>query len=235
MKNLIIYNLLLFASLGFSQNLNSYKYALVPSKFSFQKEKGQYNANALVKMITNKNQFESYFDDEVSPADFVNQNCNKVYVDLNVVNSLFVTKVKIIFKDCKNNIIFTSTEGKSRNKDNSMAFLEALRDASYSLDLLRHKYEPTAKELGKIGELASIETKVIQNEKSKLVAKKSEIGYDLYDSENVVMTLKATMLPEVFITNKQNNQGVLIKIDESWFFEYYVNNQKVTENIKIQF
>ena len=97
MKNLIIYILLLFASLGFSQNLNSYKYALVPSKFSFQKEKGQYNANTLVKMITEKNQFESYFDDEVSPTDFANQNCNKVYVDLDVVNSMFATKVKIVF------------------------------------------------------------------------------------------------------------------------------------------
>ena len=116
-----------------------------------------------------------------------------------------------------------------------MAFLEALRDASYSLDLLRHKYEPTAKELGKIGEPASIGIKVIQNEKFKLLAKKSVIGYDLYDSQTIVMTLKATMLPEVFIANKQNIQGVLIKIDESWFFEYYLNNQKITENIKIQF
>ncbi len=43
-----------------------------------------------------KNGFETYLYDDKLPDDFVKGNNNKVFADLDIVNTLFTTKIKII-------------------------------------------------------------------------------------------------------------------------------------------
>ena len=232
-KKIIIF--LLVTNSCISQNLNSYLYALVPSKFSCQAEKAQYNLNNLTRMILEKNGFETYIDDENFPDDFAKVNCNKVYADLEVKNSAFVTKLKIVLKDCKNNIVFISDEGKSTEKNQSIAYAQALRMASQSLNLTRHQYNPSLKivvvsDESIVQNVAKTDVKPIA-----LLAKKSDSGFNLIaaNSENVYMNLKTTSLKNVFIASRQNSQGIVFKNEEKYYFEFYLNNQKITEPINV--
>ncbi len=123
-----------------AQDLNNYKYALVPSKFSFSREKDEYRLNTLSKMFMQKYGFESYLDSDILPSDFASDNCNKVYVDVVENNSMMMTKVKVVLKDCLNQVLFTSEEGKSRLKDYTAAYNQALREAFASFEKLNHQY-----------------------------------------------------------------------------------------------
>lgn len=235
MKKIIFF--LLLVNYGFSQDLNSYKYALIPSKFSFQSEKGQYNLNNLTRMTLEKNGFEVYLDDEKLSDDFAKNNCNKVFVDLEIKNTMFATKLKIVLKDCKNNIVFISEEGKSLDKNQTIAYSQALKIASQSLDLINHQYKPSQKSLGIIGE------PVFQTDRSSgqkpiiLIAKKTDFGFNLVSAnpETSYMNLKATSIKDVFIADRQSIQGILFKSDDKWFFEFYQNNEKTTELIVVSF
>ncbi len=235
MKKIVLLSFFLVSIFGSSQNLNNYQYALLPSKFSFQKEKDQYNVNELVRMILEKNQFETFRDDEKFPDDLAKENCNKVYADLDVVNTLFITKIKIILKDCKNVVLFTSAEGKSKSKDNSVAFLEALREASRSLDLLNHKYEPTQNQIKneKLENNDSI-TK-ISIDSNQLIASPTLQGWNLIDSnKKVEIIIFKTTLKDFYIAKKQDKQGIIYLKNGLWFFEYY-DKFLEKEQLNIQF
>lgn len=235
MKKLILITVLLVSFFGFSQNLNSYKYALLPSKFSFQKITDQYNVNTIMRMILEKNQFETYRDDEKFPEEFALENCNKVYADLDVVNSMFVTKVKIILKDCKNTILFTSTEGKSKDKENAKAFLEALREASQSLEALNHNYQPTqnlVKQDKLINNGLVNKTSIISNQ---LLASPTLQGWNLNNSnEKVEIIIFKTTLKDFYLAKKLDKQGIIYLKNGFWFFEYY-DKILEREQLNIQF
>ena len=110
-KVLSIIALLVLTSNVVAQDLNNYNYALVPSKFSFSREKDDYRLNTLSKMFMQKYGFESYLDSEILPSEFAADNCNKVYVDVVENNSMMMTKIKVVLKDCFNQVLFTSEEG----------------------------------------------------------------------------------------------------------------------------
>ena len=250
MKKIFYLAILLVSFKGVSQNLNSYKYALLPSKFKFQKEIDQHNINTIVRMILDKNQFETFRDDEKFSEDFAKENCNKVYVDLDVVNTMFITKVKIILKDCKNVVLFTSLEGKSKEKENSKAYLEALREASYSLDLLHHKYEPAQQNLLSIGESKLVETKIIQNKElensdvlnkiiineKQFIATPTSLGWNLInlDKKMEIIMFKTT-LNDFYIAKKNDKQGIIYLKNSFWLFEYYDGDFLKREQLSIQF
>ena len=52
---------LMFSTGVFAQNINDYKYALVPAKFSFFKEDNMYNLNLLTKMYLQKYKQRDFF------------------------------------------------------------------------------------------------------------------------------------------------------------------------------
>ena len=169
---------LLFSTVVFAQNVNDYKYALMPSKFSFLKEENQYNLNLITKMYLQKYGFESYYDNETFSADFASINCNKIFIDVLNNSTMFSTKLKVVIKDCKNNILATSDEGTSREKEYRVAYNEALRMAFDNFGMLKtHKYQPSEKSIGTVGELAFLEVEHNEGKPIILYPKKAiEIG-----------------------------------------------------------
>lgn len=250
MKRYIIL-LLLFSAVGFSQNLNEYKYALVPAKFSFLKEENQYNLNLLTKMYLQKYGFETYYGNETYPTDFAATNCNKIFIDLVNNSNMFTTKLKVVIKDCKNNILATSVEGTSKEKEYPVAYNEALRMAFDNFGVLRmHKFQASEKSLGMIGEPAQsgIKTKIdtpkseevkpsIQSSALLFAKPFGENGFQLLtNNTNVpqyVMTIYKTSSIDCYIASKDNYSGVLLKKIGSWFFEYYKEGKLVSEPILI--
>ena len=78
MKKALFLILFLASSFIFSQSVTDYKYAIVPSKFEFLKEKDQYRLNTLTKMFMEKYGFITYFDTDILPKDSLFYNYSKI-------------------------------------------------------------------------------------------------------------------------------------------------------------
>jgi hypothetical protein len=237
MKKYIIL-FLLFSTVGFAQNLNDYKYAMVPSKFSFLKDENMYNLNVLSKLFLQKYGFEAYLSTETAPEEFVTNNCNKIYVDLINSSTMFTTKLKVVFKDCKNNVLFASEEGLSRDKEYYVAYNEALRMAFDNFSVLKsHKYESNVKIAENVVDNSNVNIGETTSEiiNSKLSVVTTENGFDLYNVESkLVLSAKKTSVKNVFIAIAGIERGVLQKGNDGvWYFEYYkVGSKKlISENL----
>jgi len=235
-KFLVVF--LLVSTFGVAQNLNSYKYAMVPTKFIFLKEENTYNLNMLTKMYLQKYGFETYYNNEAAPDEFVISNCNKIYIDVLENNNLFTTKLKVVVKDCKGTILATSEEGTSREKEYEVAYNLALRMAFDNFEILKtHKFQPTEKSLGMVGEPLRKEIAQSQMFSKQYNVIATENGYNLItlESDYKIFQIFKTTSNEIFIANMDSIFGVLIKKTDNWFFEYYDGNELKSELIKVTF
>ncbi|MES2747838.1 MAG: hypothetical protein V4648_05640 [Bacteroidota bacterium] len=227
------------------QNLNEYKYALVPSKFSFLKEDNKYQLNTLAKLFMEKYGFETYMESESAPDEFLTNNCNKVYVDVEKFSTMFVTKLKVVLKDCRGNVLFTSKQGTSKHKEYRVAYNEALRDAFTSFATLNHKYDAskaTVKQTENTVNNAAVEqpkTVTIENNSTTpntLFAQPIQNGFQLVNTEpRVIMKLYKTSVKDFYTAVKGDIQGALVLKNSEWFFEYYKNDQLVSEKVEVKF
>ncbi len=235
-KYLVLF--LLSSFVGIAQNLNEYKYAILPSKFTFLKEENMYNLNLLSKMYLQKYGFETYYNNEAAPEDFVNSNCNKIFIDVLENSTMFITKLNVVVKDCKGIIIATSDQGISREKEYQVAYNEALRMAFADFSILKsHQYQPSEKNRGMIGEPLQKEVAQDQMFEKKYKAMATENGYNLLSvaSDYKIFQLFRTTSKEVFIAKRDSVSGVLQKRDSNWFFEYYEGTVLKSELINITF
>ncbi len=235
-KYLVLF--LLSSFVGIAQNLNEYKYAILPSKFAFSKEENAHNLNAISKMYLQKYGFETYFHNEAAPDEFILSYCNKIFVDVTENSSIFITKLKITIKDCKGTILATSEQGTSKEKEYRVAYNEALRMAFDNFSLLKtHQFQPSQKSLGLIGEpiQKAIAQGQIVEKKYNVIA--TETGYNLIAvaSDYKLFQLFKTTSNDIYLAKRDFISGVLLKRDSSWFFEYYEGTVLKSELINITF
>jgi hypothetical protein len=232
MKKVLFLLLFLATSLSFSQSVNDYKYAIVPSKFEFLKDKDQYRLNTLTKLLMDKYGFTTYFDTDIMPREVAETNCNKVYVEVQNIGNLFSTKLLVVLKDCKNEIIFTSAEGKSREKEYQVAYNQSLREAFSSFDKLSKK--ENEENASPVKFLYS--TPIKSNNVTTLFAQPIENGFQIVDTTpKVILKIYKTSNPSCYIAYKDNIQGVLVNRDDQWLFEYFTNSKVVSEKMEIKF
>lgn len=245
MKKYIVLLLVLVSSLGFSQTINDYKYAIVPLKFSFLKEKDQYRLNTLTKLLMEKYGFVTFFDTDILPVEVAENNCNKVFVDVQSKGNMFKTKIYVVLKDCKNTILFTSVEGKSQEKEYQISYNQALREAFNSLYSLGYKYNGNSnfnsnsnvnvKESSNLKDSNLNEANINVND-LVLFAQPIENGFQLIDATpKVIMKIYKTSSPICFIAIKARIQGVLISKENGWFFEYFNNSKLVSDKVEVKF
>ena len=233
MKKALFLLLFLATSLSFSQSVNDYKYAIVPSKFEFLKDKDQYRLNTLTKLLMEKYGFITYFDTDILPSEIADSNCNKVYVDVQNSGNLFSTKLTVVLKDCKNLVLFTSSEGKSREKEYQVAYNQALREAFKSFDklTLKDNNEENLKP-----EVVVYTNEIKRTKYLTLFAQPIENGFQIVDTTpKVIMKIYKTSIPNCFIAYKDAIQGVLVSKENQWFFEYFSNSKVVSEKMEIKF
>ena len=233
--------LLIVTSISFAQDLNQYKYVLVPAKFSFLKEKNQYNLNLLSKMYMQQFGFETYFDNDDAPNEFFENNCNKIYFDVLENNNMFSTKLTVVLKDCKGKVLFTSKEGVNKEKEYKVSYNLALREALNSMKSIQYKYAGD-----KLVEEKTVvqETKVeVQNQSlnsensvsSQLFAQPITNGFQLINAEpKVIYKIYKTSVKDLYLATKGNLQGILISKNNEWFFEYYQNEKLLSEKVEVK-
>ncbi|WP_062062091.1 hypothetical protein [Aquimarina longa] len=186
-------------------SINDYKYIVVPKNYSFLKGDDMYQLNSLTNFLFNKYGFEAYMQGNEYPKDLKDNGCKALRADLKRKSSMFVTKLTLDLIDCNGTIIYTSEEGKSREKEFKKAYHEALRDLFKSVKTLNYKYSGDKKEdTVKKERVKSPEIKekvVISSPSENLITylyndvnyifKKQEYGYELFKKEVQVSIGKA--------------------------------------------
>ena len=129
--------------MGLQAQLNNYKYIIVPKNFKGFKDENQYKTSTLLKYLFTNKGFETYYEDDL-PSDLNSIRCLGLLVQLDHKTSMFVTKASIILEDCNSNIVYTSLEGRSKEKDYISSYKEAIEMAFTSINSLAYKYNPAA-------------------------------------------------------------------------------------------
>ena len=256
MKKYILICLLFATITSFAQNtINNYKYVIVPEKFNFLKENNQYNLNSLVKLILEEKGFTVYYDNAELPTEIANNKCSALVADLLEKNTMFTTNVTFLLKDCKGNVLFKSKEGKSREKEYKVSYNLALREAFTSLNEVQYTYTastnvseqptnvvatvtPPVATTKRITTTAVVQTPAaeVKQADGTLYAQPINNGYQLINTApKIVLTLLKTSVPDYFIANNGTTNGIVLKKNGDWFFEYYQNDKLVGRKLLIKF
>lgn len=138
---LIVALLCLISFKGFSQDqLNDYKYILVPEQYEFQKDKNQYQLNALTKFLFEKYGFTALMNSDDYPSDLAQNSCLALKAMVIKDPGIFKTKLQVELQNCKGEVVYLTQVGETREKEYSRAYNLALRDAFQSFSNINYKY-----------------------------------------------------------------------------------------------
>ncbi len=113
-------------------NLSDYSYVIVPEQFDFLKGKDQFQMNSMTKFYFEKSGFNAYMADAAPNAN----RCDGLYAEVENLRSILGTKLQIVLKDCNDNEVYRSQEGKSKYKEFDKTYQDALRKAFKSIEIL---------------------------------------------------------------------------------------------------
>lgn len=245
MKKTLLLFAILFSGLCFAQSdiINNYKYVIIPEKFDFLKEPNKYNLNTLTKMVFEKYGFETFFSNDKLPDELALNKCLALYGDVADDSNVLNTKIALQLKDCSGKVLYTSAEGRSKQKEFQKAYYEALREASASLASLNYKYtapataqsipSPPRPETAPAQQAA---TPAPVSSGTMLFAQPIANGYQLVDSTpKVIAKMFKTSQPDYYTAQGDAKNGVIFKKGNDWFFEYYQNDKLVSEKLSIKF
>jgi hypothetical protein len=96
----------------------------------------------LTKFLFKKEGFKTLFGGDVRPEELIKSSCLGLTTKVKNISGLLNTKLVIELVNCRNETVFTSTEGRSKEKDYKKGYQEALRKAFKSITELNYSYEP---------------------------------------------------------------------------------------------
>ncbi|MBC8767569.1 hypothetical protein H4O18_06150 [Arenibacter sp. BSSL-BM3] len=196
MKNILLPLFLICSFYGMSQaELNKYKYIIVPTKFEAFKSENQYQTSTLIKYNLVENGFTAVYDNDM-PVDLVANRCIGLLLSLKDDSSMFTTKVTLILKDCLSNVVYTTVEGVSKEKDYKSAYSEAIKECFKSLSGVGYKFEPSGdnvpptvsfkNDVKRIEEKGSVQSK--QNIPNPVVQQKATLEEQSYKNMEPVQS-----------------------------------------------
>lgn len=121
------------------QELDQFQYVRVPENFDFLNEENQYQLNALTAFLFDKFGFTVLYKEEAPEGA---GNCDILRANVHNESGLFRTKLYVTLTNCKNEVLFTSKAGVSKEKVYKKSYQEALRDAFQSVEELNHTFSP---------------------------------------------------------------------------------------------
>ena len=234
--------------------INDYKYVTVAEKFDFLKSKNQYKLNDLTSFLLTKSGFMVLNAADNKPQDLYQNNC--LGLNANIINTkgFLKTKLHLELVNCRNEVVFTSETGSSKEKEYKKAYHEALRNAFNSVQALNYKYNgpdlessfpeiieipaPSVVKAANTIPVAvtevpkpNVSTKMIV---SKLIVTPTDSGIDFMDSSSgdTKYSTHATLFDAVYII--ENQAGIIYKRGQNWVREYVENGKTTIEALNIQ-
>ncbi len=137
--------LFIFVTAPAQEQLNDYKYIIVPKQFDSFKEQNQYQTSTLAKFFLDNQGFNVVYDDAL-PNDLSTNRCLGLLVELVNNSSLFTTKTAVAFKDCNSKQVYITQEGSSKIKEFKGSYNEAIKEALSSLKDFNYVYNQASTE-----------------------------------------------------------------------------------------
>ncbi len=184
-------------------NINDYKYVVVPNTFDFLNKPDQYRLNTLTKLLFEKHGFATIMEEDTFPDDAISNGCLALHADVLKESGVFNSKLKVQLKDCKNNIVFTSNIGKSKEKNYQVAYNLALREAFKSFETFKYQYKENETILSygkKDSQESSAEIEKLKEEIKTLKEEKvvvAEVTKEVVAEKEVVAVKKPEIKEEV--------------------------------------
>lgn len=151
--------------------LNAYKYIIIPKKYDFLKKENQYRVNTYTKFLFDNEGFKTVLQGESYPNDLLSNPCIGVTADVEDGSNMFTTKLKLALKDCHGNIVFTTVQGTSKIKEYDKTYIDALKKSFVSIEQLDYKFDPTIKEKSDaaaqsmpVAEVKQVQEEVVETE-----------------------------------------------------------------------
>ncbi len=265
-KEISFFIVLFITTSVFSQQskLDKYQYIIVPDKFDFVRSTDQYKTSSLTKFLLKKKGFKVFLSSEKLPQELQNNRCTALLVNIKDEPGMFTTKSSIEMRDCYGEIVYTSSVGKSKEKDYQKAYQEAIRGAYDSMTDFKYSYNPSLvvekKEKEEVTLTKNISNKLVIPDKiaPEVVLipeiKKEDETVEIITS-NAIYVLYAQPInngfqlintkPEVVFsilnTNLKdvfiikNRNGIFYRLGEHWVSEYYENNQLIQKEFQLKF
>lgn len=197
----LFFTLLIFFGINsiFAQNINSYKYVLIPETYEFTGKKDEYQLNSLTKFLFEKEGFNTLITTSKRPLELQQDPCLGLTTNVENNSGIFVTKLNIILINCSGDVVFRSEEGRSREKDFKKAYQEALRDAFESIKELNYHYT------GSSGDHEMVATEKEMPEKPQIPVTKAAEEDTLLEDE-APTPVKIEKEPKAIVDAEEANQ-----------------------------
>jgi len=216
-------------------NLDQYKYVSVPNRFDFMKSSDQFQISSLAKFLLTKNKFTVLEDLEKYPADLAANQCLLLNLNVEQIKGFLKTKLEVQFLNCKNQVVFKSDIGMSREKDFKAAYHQALRAAFSSVSEANYKFNETFDTVSTNEKPISVKPAVstpmqatdLSSSKltSEILMTQTSYGFDIKDADGIVVySLHQTMSDGIYIIDKL--PGIVYKRGNR-FVREYISNQKI--------
>lgn len=173
---------------GYAQSpLDSYKYIIVPKKFDFLRKENQYRVNSQTKYLFEKNGFTTLLKGQDYPEDLISNPCLGVEANVIDESNSFTSKVRVSLTNCQDQVVYTSEQGISKEKDYAKSYSLALNNAFKSIAQMGYQYDPN---LAIVPSFASAKT-----EESKAEIADSEVTQEEPVSEPASAAVAAAAVP----------------------------------------
>lgn len=163
-----------FATTHSQNNINDYKYVVVPIQFDFVKGKDRFRINTLTRYLFNENGYTAYLDEQELPEDLFKDRCMAMYADVKKVKGGLKTVIQIELRDCRGDLILTSSIGKTKVKEYDKAYAIAIRQAFESIKLLGYNYQPNTSRTA-IEDLTNVQLEKEALDKAEIERLKKEV------------------------------------------------------------
>ncbi len=149
--------------------------------------------SSLTKFLFNKEGFITLLEGEKIPKELYDNPCLGLKAEIQDKSNLFSTKVHIVLLDCRSAEVFTSAEGRSKEKDFKKGFQQSVRKAFESVKALNYSYDKNAVVETKVAltEDDSIIEEVVEEPAPKIVAE----AKDVKTIEEPVVAVEETVEP----------------------------------------
>ena len=143
-KTALIAILFLYVLPTLAQNdLNAFKYIIIPKKYDFLKSENQFRLNTYTKHLFDGEGYTTLVQGETYPEDVKANPCIAVTADIVNGSNAFTTKLNLVLKNCYDQVVFTSIQGTSKIKEYDKTYKDALNKCFVSVKSLDYKYDPS--------------------------------------------------------------------------------------------
>ena len=221
-------------------NLDQYKYVSVPNRFDFMKSSDQFQISSLAKFLLTKNKFTVLENLEKYPADLAANQCLLLNLNVAQIKGFLKTKLEVQFLNCKNQMVFKSDIGMSREKDFKTAYHQSLRAAFSSVSEANYKFNETVDTVSTNEKTISVkpavstvavstpmQAKDFSSSKltSEILMTQTSYGFDIKDADGIVVySLYQTISDGIYIIDRL--PGIVYKRGNR-FVREYISNQKI--------